>query len=1366
MDTVIMNQPMPDGNECPQCGTPLPAGALAGLCPACLLKMGAAADTVTDAKQPPFTPPPVAELAAKFPQLEILELIGKGGMGAVYKARQKQLDRIVALKILPPGIGDDPAFAERFAREAKALAKLNHPGIVTLYEFGKADGLYFFLMEFVDGVTLRQLLQAGRISPREALAIVPQICDALQFAHDQGIVHRDIKPENILLDRRGRVKVADFGLAKIVGGDSTEPTAVGVLPASPSALTGARDFLGTPQYMSPEQQEHPDAVDHRADIYALGVVFYQMLTGELPGRRLEPPSHKVQIDVRLDEVVLRALEKKPERRYQQANVLKTEVETIVSTPPANPELYYKEILARDYDLNIRNCLSRALALLKRDFWPVFGVTALIFWLLGAVGVVGGPLAGGLCLYFLKKIRGETARVETAFSGVHVALLQLFLAGLVGGIFTLLGLVCLILPGIFLAGVTMFAMALVIDKQLKFWPAIELSAKTMSKHKGKFLGFMVGMTLITLAGALAFGLGLFLVMPIVFGSMMYAYEDIFAKNQNGGTSQAPKAAQSAPQPPPANCPVTMEKWLALMDTGEYAKSWEAAAPYFQRSITKEEWVGRLQKVRRPLGEILSRKPVSIENTVFGTRYEAKYTSSFDGLLAATETVTYARQANGEWQPIGYLIRPAESKKQGLSPSVMFLHPTNLFGRIINWTGMILITTWVMMLTLVYFGYPRNDQFFHYFSSVFMIYVVLGSAEMFFRAQPANWHDSLGSRKIFRGLMGFVFVGCLAALMVDHFDFKGTKSVKSDYIGHAYFPRGDSIEITSVERSENQMTVRGHYNLVSHDSALLALYITTTNPASTPTDQKQEMHISKGGGDFELTHPHLVPGLPHVNMYAADGRPFAEIYFGTDAEAAEESKLNLSGETRAAQPPQFQQRLANVLNNPEVMQMNQQGWQLIQAQNFDGAIAKFQQAIQLAHEAPDNANAWNGLGWAQFNSGNSTAAETSFEKALTFVRDHAGALNGLGQIYLSQRKFDDAEKFLLQAAPNAPAACFGLARLYLLEGKFEDAEKWAQKIVDSGQADEIAQKMLEAAKQKNLSDELRRLIEPPPNASNLSFGPVVERVVNDMDADTNNLLNLDSGTVSSFPSFIVDYRMSDAVSWYRRNGVDVMGRTQNSPLLGRDMIAHRVPAEWWNSLTAEQLDTFLVQSKHEYATLETILDYVDGTTFLFKTREGSIGLLQDTGFTDDPRGVKIRYKLVQTNTSVVPQTSEPADLREAKARLAELENDYDTNNPTVQKQFARINELERLTREEPKAPADEREAKVKLAELRVALAEQNPTVQTALARVKELERITKDEPNTPVDLREAKAHLAELRVNFAEQNPEVQKALDRIKALEQK
>ncbi|MCX6898441.1 MAG: protein kinase [Verrucomicrobia bacterium] len=322
---------MPSGNKCPQCGAALPAGALAGLCPACLLKQGAAADTAPPPGAAPFTPPTVAELAKLFPQIEILSLIGQGGMGAVYKARQKQLDRIVALKILPPAVSHDPKFAERFAREARALARLNHPNIVTLYEFGQADGLFYFLMEFMDGMNLRQLLNAGRVTPKEALAIVPPICDALQFAHDRGIVHRDIKPENILLSKEGQVKIADFGVAKIVASEPATTAASGTV-APLSSQTDAGLVMGTPQYMAPEQTEHPSEVDHRADIYSLGVVFYQMLTGELPKGKFEAPSKKVVIDVRLDEVVLRALEKEPERRYQQVSEVKTQVETIANTP--------------------------------------------------------------------------------------------------------------------------------------------------------------------------------------------------------------------------------------------------------------------------------------------------------------------------------------------------------------------------------------------------------------------------------------------------------------------------------------------------------------------------------------------------------------------------------------------------------------------------------------------------------------------------------------------------------------------------------------------------------------------------------------------------------------------------------------------------------------------------------------------------------------------------------------------------------------------------------------------------------------------------------------------------------------------------
>jgi predicted Ser/Thr protein kinase len=322
---------MSEGSFCPSCGSPVIAGAPKGLCARCLLQRGMEAHTAgftgTGPTPPRWEPPTVSELSAQFPGVEVIELIGRGGMGAVYKARQTQLDRIVALKILPPDIGQDPAFAERFAREARALARLNHPNVVTLYEFGRSTGgLYYFLMEYVDGVNLRRLMGGSRVAPREALAIVPQVCDALQYAHDNGIVHRDIKPENILLDRRGRVKVADFGLAKITGQD--EQTARGGAGGPGPAITEAGRLVGTPQYMAPEQAARPAEVDHRADIYALGVVFYQMLTGELPGRPVEAPSHIVQMDVRLDEVVLRALERDPDLRFTQASVMKTQVEDI------------------------------------------------------------------------------------------------------------------------------------------------------------------------------------------------------------------------------------------------------------------------------------------------------------------------------------------------------------------------------------------------------------------------------------------------------------------------------------------------------------------------------------------------------------------------------------------------------------------------------------------------------------------------------------------------------------------------------------------------------------------------------------------------------------------------------------------------------------------------------------------------------------------------------------------------------------------------------------------------------------------------------------------------------------------------------
>jgi serine/threonine protein kinase len=321
--------------HCPKCDSPIPAEAPQGLCPQCLL-LQASLPTEAGAGSPQKSPAPtLEELAGAFSQLEILELIGQGGMGFVFKARQPKLERFVALKILPQSLAADPAFAERFTREGRALARLNHPNIVTIHDFGEAHGFFYLLMEYVDGVNLRQAMKVGRFTPDQALAIVPKICDALQFAHNEGILHRDIKPENILLDAKGRVKIADFGIAKITG---TEMSRSGGGDLRSSDAPNATGLIGTPQYMAPEQIEHPKQADQRADVYSLGVVFYEMLTGELPVGRFAPPSEKSTADPRLDQVVMRALEKEPTSRTQSAGELKTQVETFTGTTSIPPFL--------------------------------------------------------------------------------------------------------------------------------------------------------------------------------------------------------------------------------------------------------------------------------------------------------------------------------------------------------------------------------------------------------------------------------------------------------------------------------------------------------------------------------------------------------------------------------------------------------------------------------------------------------------------------------------------------------------------------------------------------------------------------------------------------------------------------------------------------------------------------------------------------------------------------------------------------------------------------------------------------------------------------------------------------------------------
>jgi serine/threonine protein kinase len=252
----------------------------------------------------PFTPPTTETLDELIPGYKFLEFIEQGGMGAVYKAVQKSLNRTVAVKLLPQVHRNKESFAERFKREAHALALLNHPHIIAVHDFGETpDGQMYYVMEFVSGMDLQHLLKRNPPEPRQILSIITQVCEALQFAHEQGIVHRDIKPANILVDERGNVKVADFGLAKIIGPQSVDYTASDMM-------------IGTPDYIAPEALDQSRNIDHRADIYSLGVMIYELFTGHVPKGVWEPPSIRSGADKGIDAVVSKAMQNNPEKRYQ------------------------------------------------------------------------------------------------------------------------------------------------------------------------------------------------------------------------------------------------------------------------------------------------------------------------------------------------------------------------------------------------------------------------------------------------------------------------------------------------------------------------------------------------------------------------------------------------------------------------------------------------------------------------------------------------------------------------------------------------------------------------------------------------------------------------------------------------------------------------------------------------------------------------------------------------------------------------------------------------------------------------------------------------------------------------------------------
>jgi hypothetical protein len=291
---------------CPRCRNPLLADAPDGLCPVCLLRDALPEHAAPDRGRVE------ALLARRLPQYRLVELAGRGGMGEVWVIEHTALGRRAALKLLASAVAAEPGFAARFLREAKAMADLAHPHIVTLYDFGECDGEYFLVMEYAVK-NLRRLLETGGHRHRyrgDILGSFLPLCDALERVHESGMVHRDLKPENLLwVD--GKLKLADFGLVHARGSGSP-----------------AASVVGTPDYMAPEQWQTPERVGQRADLYALGLIFYEMLTGQLPRGAYPAPSG----DRRLNDVVARTLAPDPDRRYQSAAQLRADLEAIRARP--------------------------------------------------------------------------------------------------------------------------------------------------------------------------------------------------------------------------------------------------------------------------------------------------------------------------------------------------------------------------------------------------------------------------------------------------------------------------------------------------------------------------------------------------------------------------------------------------------------------------------------------------------------------------------------------------------------------------------------------------------------------------------------------------------------------------------------------------------------------------------------------------------------------------------------------------------------------------------------------------------------------------------------------------------------------------
>ena len=321
--------PQGDSSEdhlfCSSCGAPITSPVydanFHGIDPGELIMRGIESVSVNPGEWDPLE---VDDLSATLGErYEARSLIGKGGMGAVYLVWDKQLSRFVAMKILPLELLELEEAIVRFEREARAMASLDHPSILKIFDYGQtADGFPYLIMEYVEGVDLQHLLASDKVTLAEALKMLSQVCAGLEHAHQKGVIHRDIKPSNILIDGNGNAKVADFGLAKFTRSE--------LLNHDDPKLTMTGQVMGTPEYMAPEQQAGKVS-DQRSDIFSIGAMLFRLLTGKTPTPGWLPPSQQITtIDTRLDDIVQLSLQVSPEARYQSVVEQKLDIDAISS----------------------------------------------------------------------------------------------------------------------------------------------------------------------------------------------------------------------------------------------------------------------------------------------------------------------------------------------------------------------------------------------------------------------------------------------------------------------------------------------------------------------------------------------------------------------------------------------------------------------------------------------------------------------------------------------------------------------------------------------------------------------------------------------------------------------------------------------------------------------------------------------------------------------------------------------------------------------------------------------------------------------------------------------------------------------------